>query len=173
MLQRFAARTAVAVRHQQQQRVAAAMPKMQVAHFSDMDMEEDDDEPDDPIISKDRRDIVPRRQTMPEAAKKSRFMVIAPENRGKVRRRILEEFKKDQISLTDVNTKDMYQTPDTGILRDIRAMNKESEDMTFDTEEEIEPLNLGRMGLLRQIVHVDKVQKVICDLRCSDFIAIL
>lgn len=160
MLQRFAVRSAAVSRA----RGAAhgnTVTKIQVAHFVGGDMDDGDDEdPEDPIISKDRRDTMPRRQTMPDAAKKNRFMVVAPENRGKVRRRILEEFKKEEISLDDVNTKGMYQTPDTGILRDIREMNKEEEDMQFDEEEDIEPLNLGRLGLLRQIVHVDKVQKV-------------
>jgi small subunit ribosomal protein S5 len=120
----------------------------------------DDDDPDDPIITKDRRDILPRRQTMPEAARKSRFMAIAPENRGKVRRRLLDEFKKEEIALDDVNGRGHYLTPDTGVLRDLREMHEEEKDMAFDDEEDVEPLNLGRLGLLRQIVHVDKVQKV-------------
>ncbi|GAB9468348.1 30S ribosomal protein s5 [Globisporangium polare] len=160
MLQRFAVRSAAASRAQAV--YSNAVTKIQAAQFTaggDMD-DGDDEDPEDPIISKDRRDTMPRRQTMPEAAKKSRFMVVAPENRGKVRRRILEEFKKEEISLDEINTKGMYQIPDTGILRDIREMNKEEEDMQFDNEEDIEPLNLGRLGLLRQIVHVDKVQKV-------------
>lgn len=162
MLQRFAVRSAAASRAQHQAVYNNAVTKIQAAQFTaggDMD-DGDDEDPEDPIISKDRRDTMPRRQTMPEAAKKNRFMVVAPENRGKVRRRILEEFKKEEISLDEINTKDMYQIPDTGILRDIREMNKEEEDMQFDNEEDIEPLNLGRLGLLRQIVHVDKVQKV-------------
>ncbi|RLN14470.1 hypothetical protein BBJ28_00026762, partial [Nothophytophthora sp. Chile5] len=162
MLQRFAVRAAAASAVRQQGRNVAA--KMQVACFSSDDdwrLNDDDfEEADDPIITKDRRDSMPRRPTMPEAAKKSRFMVVAPENRGKVRRRILDEFKKDEISLVDTDLPGMYQTPDTGILRDIREMNEAEEDMTFAKDEDAQELNLQRMGLLRQIVHLDQVQKV-------------
>ncbi|DAZ98053.1 TPA: hypothetical protein N0F65_001928 [Lagenidium giganteum] len=159
MLQRFAARVA------RQPRVAGAMStkevaKMQVARFADFNAGDEDDEREDPIIMKQRKDYMPRRQTMPEAAKKSRFMVVSPENKGKVRRRILEEFKKDQIEVADPLAHNGYDVPDTGILRDIREMQEEAKHMQFDDNEESEPLNLGKLGLLRQIVHVDKVQKV-------------
>lgn len=161
MLQRFSVRAAaVAAARRQMAPAGPAASALQVARFSDMESIDDDDEPDDPIISKDRRDVMPRRQSMPAAAKKNRFMAVAPENRGKVRRRILDEFKKEKISLVDMDQPGMYQTPDTGILRDIREMNEEEKDMKFDDEEEDDSINLQRLGLLRQIVHVDKVQKV-------------
>lgn len=161
MLQRFSVRAAaVAAARRQVTAGGPAGGALQVARFSDMESIDDEDEPDDPIISKARKDAMPRRQGMPEAAKKSRFMVVAPENRGKVRRRILDEFKKEKISLVDIDQPGQFQTPDAGILRDVRAMNEEEKDMKFDDTEDDEALNLQRMGLLRQIVHVDKVQKV-------------
>ncbi|KAF1776950.1 Ribosomal protein S5 domain 2-type fold [Phytophthora cactorum] len=143
--------------------------KLQVACFSSEDdwriSDEDFDEGADKIIDKDRRDSIPRRQIMPEAAKKSRFMVVSPENRGKVRRRLLDEFKKDGITLADPDQPGQYLTPDAGILRDMRAMNKEGDEM--------ERANLGRLGLLRQIVHVDQVQKVTTQERIVNFRALV
>jgi hypothetical protein len=155
MLSALAKRTGVAIGWQiSSQR--NNLIKMQVAFYSHLDEQE---EPDDPIITKDRKDSLPRRQNMPEAARQSRFMVVAPENRGKVRRRILEEFKKEELCVHDGYGK-TYEPPDAGVLRDMREMHELEQDMTFDEEEDVEPLNLGRLGLLRQIVHVDKVQKV-------------
>ncbi|CAI5746257.1 unnamed protein product [Peronospora destructor] len=176
MLQRFAVRSSAFISARQQSRFAAF--KLQMASFSS---EEDwrisdqdfDDEGPDTIIDKDRRDSMPRRQTMPEAAKKSRFMVVSPENRGKVRRRLLDEFKKDGITLADPDQPGQYVTPDMGILRDMRAMNKESDEMEFADDEEEADLNLGRMGLLRQIVHVDQVQKVTTQERIVNFRALV
>lgn len=161
MLQRFSARAAAtAAARRQLAPGGPAASALQVARFTESESIDDEDEPDDPIISKERRDTMPRRQTMPAAAKKSRFQVVAPENRGKVRRRLLDEFKKEKLSLVDMDLPGMYQTPDTGILRDLRAMHEEEKDMKFDDEEDDDALNLQRLGLLRQIVHVDKVQKV-------------
>ncbi|RLN20802.1 hypothetical protein BBO99_00007125 [Phytophthora kernoviae] len=171
MLQRFAARSAV----RQQGRNAAT--KLQVACFSSDDdwriSDDDFDEGADKIIDKDRKDSMPRRQIMPEAAKKSRFMVVAPENRGKVRRRILDEFKKDGLALVDPDQPGQYQTPDAGILRDMRAFNKDADEMEFADDEEDAELNLGRLGLLRQIVHVDQVQKVTTQERIVNFRALI
>ncbi|TMW69289.1 hypothetical protein Poli38472_001445 [Pythium oligandrum] len=151
MLQRFAARAAVVSR----QRIGASVAQVPAAHFSsEFDFEEDEGEFDEPLFHNfDNKPVLPRRQNMPEAARKSRFQVVAPENRGKVRRRILDEFKKEQFSVEG-------HVPDAGVLEDLREMNAESEDMTFANEQDDDELNLGRLGLLRQIVHVDKVQKV-------------
>ncbi|ETI37968.1 hypothetical protein L917_15461 [Phytophthora nicotianae] len=175
MLQRFAVRSgAGSVARQQGRNVAA---KLQVACFSSEDdwriSDDDFDEGADKIIDKDRRDSIPRRQIMPEAAKKSRFMVVSPENRGKVRRRLLDEFKKDGITLADPDQPGQYLTPDAGILRDMRAMNKEGEEMEFADDDEEGEINLGRMGLLRQIVHVDQVQKVTTQERIVNFRALV
>ncbi|KAG7383481.1 28S ribosomal protein S5, mitochondrial [Phytophthora pseudosyringae] len=171
MLQRFAARSGA----RQQGRKAAA--KLQVAHFSSEDdwriSDEDFDEGPDKIIDKDRRDAMPRRQIMPEAARKSRFMVVSPENRGKVRRRLLDEFKKDGIALADPDQPGQYLTPDAGVLSDMRAMNKEGDEMEFAEDEDEGELNLGRLGLLRQIVHVDQVQKVTTQERIVNFRALV
>lgn len=121
---------------------------------SSFDSEFDEGEWDEPMFHKfDNKVVMPRRQSMPEAARKSRFQVIAPENRGKVRRRILDEFKSSEFTI------DGY-VPDAGVLEDLREMNKETEDMQFAKERDDDDLNLGRLGMLRQIVHVDKVQKV-------------
>ncbi|CAH0481502.1 unnamed protein product [Peronospora belbahrii] len=175
MLQRFSMRSSVVNFARQHNRFAAI--KLQMVSFSsDEDWrisDEDFDEGPDKIIDKDRRDSMPRRQIMPEAAKKSRFMIVAPENRGKVRRRLLDEFKKDGITLVDPDQPGQYLTPDTGILRDIRAMNKEGDEMEFADDDEESELNLGRMGLLRQIVHVDQVQKVTTQERIVNFRALI
>ncbi|KAE9317502.1 hypothetical protein PF008_g18727 [Phytophthora fragariae] len=174
MLQRFAVRSGVSAARQQGRKTAA---KLQVACFSSEDdwrlSDDDFDEGIDKIIDKDRKDSLPRRQIMPEAAKKSRFMVVAPENRGKVRRRLLDEFKKDGLTLADPDQPGQYLTPDAGVLRDMRAMNKEGEEMEFADEDEEGELNLGRMGLLRQIVHVDQVQKVTTQERIVNFRALV
>uniref|UniRef100_A0AAV1ULG7 S5 DRBM domain-containing protein n=1 Tax=Peronospora matthiolae TaxID=2874970 RepID=A0AAV1ULG7_9STRA len=178
MLQRFVTRarpaSCVSCRHQPGRVTVAQLP---AARFSSEDdwriSEEDFDEGPDKIIDKVRRDSMPRRQIMPEAAKKSRFMVVAPENRGKVRRRLLDEFKKDGITLADVDQPGQYLTPDAGLLRDIRVMNKEADEMEFAEEEEEGELNLGQMGLLRQIVHVDQVQKVTKQERIVNFRALV
>ncbi|POM80153.1 30S ribosomal protein S5 [Phytophthora palmivora] len=185
MLQRFAARSGVASVARRN------VVKLQVATFASEDdwriSDEDFDEGPDKIIDKDRRDSMPRRQIMPEAAKKSRFMVVSPENRGKVRRRLLDEFKKDGITLADPDQPGQYLTPDAstmpnfsscltpdaGILRDMRAMNKEGDEMEFAEDEDEGELNLGRMGLLRQIVHVDQVQKVTTQERIVNFRALV
>ncbi|KAJ0394073.1 hypothetical protein P43SY_010112 [Pythium insidiosum] len=156
MLQRFASRAAAAGRTRLSAAAVAAQPvKVPVAHFSsDFDFDEEEGEFDDPLFAKfDNEFKLPRRQTMPEAARKSRFQVVSPENRGKVRRRILDEYKEGKFSVED-------QIPDAGVLEDLREMNKEAQDMTFAAENDEDELNLGRLGLLRQIVHVDKVQKV-------------
>lgn len=175
MLQRFAVRSGAASVARQQGRQTAA--KLQVACFSSEDdwrlSDDDFDEGADKIIDKDRKDSLPRRQIMPEAAKKSRFMAVAPENRGKVRRRLLDEFKKDGLTLADPDQPGQYLTPDAGILRDMRAMNKEGDEMEFADEDEEGELNLGRMGLLRQIVHVDQVQKVTTQERIVNFRALV
>ncbi|TDH66616.1 uncharacterized protein CCR75_005158 [Bremia lactucae] len=174
MLLRFADRfnLALARRHGRN-----AGKKLQVAYFSSDDdwriSDDDFDEGPDKIIDKSRRDSLPQRQIMPEAARKSRFMIVSPENRGKVRRRLLDEFKKDGITLADPDQPGQYLTPDAGILRDIRAMNKESDEMEFADEEEEGELNLGRMGMLRQIVHVDQVQKVTTQERIVNFRALV
>ncbi|CAI5726751.1 unnamed protein product [Hyaloperonospora brassicae] len=178
MLQRFLTRSRSApwaYRRQHQGRVAVV--HLQAVCFSSEDdwriSDDDFDEGPDKIIDKVRRDSMPRRQIMPEAAKKSRFMVVAPENRGKVRRRLLDEFKKDGITLADVDQPGQYLTPDTGLLRDIRGMNKEADEMEFADDEEEGELNLGQMGLLRQIVHVDQVQKVTKQERIVNFRALV
>ncbi|KAI9917850.1 hypothetical protein PsorP6_012815 [Peronosclerospora sorghi] len=151
--------------------------KVQAARFSSGEdwriVDDDFDEGPDKILDKDRRDVMPRRQTMPEAAKKSRFMIVAPENRGKVRRILLDEFKKDGVTLEDPDQPGQYLTPDVGVLRDMRAMNKEGEEMAFADNDDEEEINLGRMGLLRQIVHVDQVQKVTTQERIVNFRALV
>lgn len=156
MLQRFATRTTAVASRQRALLPSAA--QLQAAPFSSDEFDvtaEEEGEFDDPIFHNfDNKYVMPRRQTMPDAARKSRFQAIAPENRGKVRRRLLEEFKKDSFSVED------DQIPDANLLQDLRDMNKETEDMTFADQDDDDELNLGRLGLLRQIVHVDKVQKV-------------
>lgn len=175
MLQRFAVRSCAAAIARQQSRNTVA--KLPVAYFSSDDdwrlSNDDFDEGVDKIIDKDRRDSMPRRQSMPEAAKKSRFMVVSPENRGKVRRRLLDEFKQDGITLVDNDQAGQYITPDPGVLRDMRAMNKEGNEMEFADEEEEGEIDLGQMGLLRQIVHVDQVQKVTTQERIINFRALV
>lgn len=175
MLQRFAVRSCAAAIARQQSRNTVA--KLPVAYFSSDDdwrlSNDDFDEGVDKIIDKDRRDSMPRRQSMPEAAKKSRFMVVSPENRGKVRRRLLDEFKQDGITLVDNDQAGRYITPDPGVLRDMRAMNKEGNEMEFADEEEEGEIDLGQMGLLRQIVHVDQVQKVTTQERIINFRALV
>ncbi|CEG37374.1 30s ribosomal protein s5 [Plasmopara halstedii] len=175
MLHRFALRYGSAAVIRQPCRSAVA--KLQIACYSSEDdwrlVDEDLDDGSDKIIDKNRRDSMPRRQTMPEAAKKSRFMIVSPENRGKVRRRLLDEFKKDGITLVDPDQPGQYLTPDAGVLSDMRAMNKEGDEMEFADEEEEGEINLGRMGMLRQIVHVDQVQKVTTQERIMNFRALV
>jgi small subunit ribosomal protein S5 len=158
MLQRFASRTAASAARQ---RVASQVVKIPSAAFASNDFDLDGDvdmgpsAAEDPLFDKfnSKKDPTPRRQRMPEAARKSRFQAIAPENRGKVRRRILEEFKASEVSIEE-------HIPDANLLEDMQELNKETEDMAFSDEADEDELNLGRLGLLRQIVHVDKVQKV-------------
>ncbi|OWZ22896.1 30S ribosomal protein S5 [Phytophthora megakarya] len=83
----------------------------------------------------------------------------SPENCSKVRRRLLDKLKKNGIALADPDQPGQSLTPGACVLRDMRAMNKEGDQIEFADDEDEGELNLGRMGLLRQIKHMNQVQK--------------
>lgn len=136
-------------------------------HFSSYGFDDDDemdtqegDESYNNLLYDERKDSMPRRQTMPKAAKKNRYMAVKPEDKGRLRRHLLNEFKKQHISVGEPVIEGQILPPDVHLLQDQLELDEDADDMEFDQDTQVASFNLERLGYLRQIVHMDQVQKV-------------